>query len=49
MPEILTCEMLILEPLEPATTIALKLLYSDRERWAALPVLSLASFKILFT
>lgn len=28
----LTCEILIFDPFEPATTIALKLLYSDNER-----------------
>ncbi|VDO45844.1 unnamed protein product [Brugia timori] len=45
----MTCEILILDPLEPATTIALKLLYSDKERCALPPVRSRASFSIRFT
>lgn len=45
----MTCEMLILEPLAPDTTIALKLLNSERDFWASEPVLSLASLRILFT
>ena len=45
----LTCEMLILEPLEPDTTIALKLLYSDKLFWALPPVLSRQSFRMRFT
>lgn len=44
---IITCEILILEPFDPATTIALKLLKSDKLFWAEEPVLSRASFKIL--
>ena len=44
-----TCEMLILDPLDPAVTITLKLLNSERLFCALLPVLSRASFKIRFT
>ena len=44
-----TCEMLIFEPLDPAVTITLKLLNSERDFCALLPVLSLASLRILFT
>ena len=44
-----TCETLISEPLEPATTMTLKLLNSVRDLFADPPVLSLASFKILLT
>lgn len=41
--------MLILDPLEPETTIAFKLLYSVNDFLAEPPVLSRASFRILFT
>lgn len=41
--------MLIFDPLEPETTIDLKLLNSDRDCWALLPVLSRAALRILFT
>lgn len=41
--------MLIFDPLEPATTMDLKLLYSDRDFWADDPVLSRASLRIRFT
>ncbi|KAH3803873.1 hypothetical protein DPMN_132143 [Dreissena polymorpha] len=44
-----TWEILIFEPLDPATTMALKLLNSDRDFWALLPVLSLESLRIRFT
>jgi len=43
----LTWEILIFEPFDPATTIALKLLKSDKLFCAEEPVLSLASFRIL--
>jgi len=46
---VLTCEMLILFPLEPATTIDLKLLNSDSDFCAKLPVLSRASFRMRLT
>lgn len=49
MVRILTCEILILDPLEPDTTIALKLLYSDKLFWALPPVLSRQSFRMRFT
>lgn len=45
----LTCEMLILDPLAPDTTMDLKLLYSDKDFWAEEPVLSLASLRIRLT
>lgn len=45
----LTWEMLILEPFEPATTMDLKLLYSDSDFCAEDPVLSRASFRIRLT
>lgn len=45
----LTWEMLILEPFEPATTMDLKLLYSDNDFWAEDPVLSRASFRMRLT
>ena len=45
----LTCEMLIFDPFDPAVTMTLKLLKSDRLLWAELPVLSRASFRIRFT
>ena len=48
-PFLCTCEMLILDPLEPAVTITLKLLNSERLFCALLPVLSRASFRIRFT
>ena len=41
--------MLILEPLDPAVTMTLKLLKSDKLFWAELPVLSLASFRMRLT
>lgn len=41
--------MLILEPFEPATTMDLKLLYSDSDFWAEDPVLSRASFRMRLT
>ena len=44
-----TCEILILDPLDPDTTMDLKLLNSERDFWAEEPVLSLASLRILFT
>lgn len=44
-----TCEMLIFEPLDPATTMDLKLLYSDKDFWAEDPVLSRASLRMRFT
>ena len=44
-----TWEMLILDPLEPATTMDLKLLYSDRDFCAEDPVLSRASLRIRLT
>ena len=47
--QIQTCEMLILEPLEPDTTIALKLLNSDKLFCALPPVLSRQSFSMRFT
>lgn len=45
----LTCEMLIFDPLDPATTMDLKLLYSESDFWADDPVLSRASLRIRFT
>lgn len=45
----LTWEMLILDPFEPATTMDLKLLYSDKDFWAEDPVLSRASFRMRLT
>ena len=48
-PFLCTCEMLILDPLEPAVTITLKLLNSERLFCALLPVLSRASLRIRFT
>lgn len=44
-----TWEMLMLDPLEPATTMAFRLLYSVRDFLADPPVLSRASLRILFT
>lgn len=41
--------MLIFDPLEPATTMDLKLLYSDSDFWAEDPVLSRASLRMRFT
>lgn len=45
----LTCEIFSLFPLEPALTIDLKLLNSDKLFWALAPVLSRHSFKIRLT
>ena len=45
----LTCEIFNLFPLEPALTIDLKLLNSDKLFWALAPVLSRHSFKIRLT
>lgn len=39
----------MLLPLDPASTMDLKLLNSEREACASLPVLSRASFRIIFT
>lgn len=44
-----TCEMLMLLPFDPDTTMAFKLLYSVSDFFAEPPVLSRASFRILFT
>ncbi len=44
-----TCEMLILDPFDPAVTMTLKLLKSERLFWALEPVLSLASFRMRLT
>jgi len=45
----ITCEILMLEPLDPDTTIAFRLLYSVRDFLAEPPVLSRASFRMRFT
>ena len=47
--QFITCEMLIFDPFEPATTMDLKLLNSDKLFCALPPVLSRQSFKIRLT
>ena len=44
-----TCETLMSDPFDPATTMTLKLLNSVSERLAEAPVLSRASLRIRFT
>ena len=44
-----TCEMLIFDPFEPATTMDLKLLYSESDFCALEPVLSRASLRMRLT
>lgn len=47
--KIQTWEMLMLDPLDPATTIAFRLLYSVRDFLAEPPVLSRASLRMRLT